>query len=146
MTATHDHDSTTTAAPKLYLSLPRVTFSVSRMMLAVAAVAILLTVCRLAIYRVSQEEVICVATDALQRSDESFRPDGSWRGCTELAAMPPWTVDVFPAGSRYLVRIVMVSETGHVRQVMAFKESDRVVSNERFQHIEAVPLRGTLET
>lgn len=122
------------------MRLPRVRFTVRRMMAAVAAVATTLSLYRVATYEVSQREAIRIATDALRASDKSFRSNGIMARAYKTCGQAPWTVDFFPAGSRFLTRIVTVSDAGHVGRVTAFKESDRVVSNTRFEEVEAMPL------
>jgi hypothetical protein len=122
------------------MRLPRVRFTLRRMTLAVAILGISFAIYRTATYEVGPEEAIRIATDNLLRSDKSFRPTGTMARAYRTCGNAPWTVDFFPADSRYLVRIVIVSQSGSVGQIMAFKESDHCVSNERFQDVDAVPL------
>jgi hypothetical protein len=118
----------------------RVRFTVRRIMVAVAVVAILLAVYRMATYRVSQPEAIRIATDELQRFDKSFCTHGLMAKAYKTCGNAPWDVDFFRSGSCFLVARVSVSESGSVGQVIVFKESDRYVSNPRFEDFEAVPV------
>jgi hypothetical protein len=114
------------------MRLPRVRFTVQRMMITVGFVATLLAVYRIATYEVDEQEAIRIATNVLLRSDKSFHPESlKARACKGHCLLGPWTVEFSPAGSRYLVKVVDVYDSGSVGGITSFQESDHIVSRNR---------------
>jgi hypothetical protein len=110
------------------------------MMLAVAVLATTLAIYRAVMHEVSKEEIIRIATDALQTSNRSFSSDGVTARAYKTCGQAPWTVEFSSNSSRYLNGLVIVSDAGHVGRVMAFNESGRVVGNSRLEDLPAVPI------
>jgi hypothetical protein len=111
------------------MKLPRVRFTVRRLMALIAMAAVLVTALRSPPSEAkSRQEAIRIAAAHAMSTDPTFRPERYTAKAYVECSLSPWTVDFTPVGGADVVRRIRVSFRGFVQGYWAFGENEHVKS------------------